>query len=342
MLARLFWVAVIGACGGSYGGEPPKHPIQDGTDPGKPGRGIEDAALPMSILDPKTGHDVDANAFWDRLAKSRVVCVGEEHSNPHHHWFQLEVVRHLGKTWPHFALGMEMVQRPFQGPLDDYAQKKIDAAALRSRVGWEDRWGFDYNFYGPVIDAAVAAHGALLGLNASRELTKKIAHHGLASLSPEERAQLPAEIVLTDTKHRAWFDNMMSEMSGGGDPHSPHGHMAGSGSDAGGGSGSDDAHAGPPPDMPTADNVYAVQVTWDETMADGAAKWLAANKDGHVIIIAGSGHCHDSGIINRLRRRGIVDAVSTRTVVDDGEGGVSDELAKPNNDFLVVLTIPKK
>lgn len=290
---------------------------------------IEDAGLPTAFLDPKTGHDVPAAAFWDRLAKSRVVCVGEEHSNPHNHWFQLEVVRHLAKTWPHFALGMEMVQRPFQGVLDDYAAKKIDAAALRSRTGWEDRWGFDYNLYGPVIDTAVAAHGALLALNASRELTKKIAHHGLASLTPEERAQLPSEIVLTDSKHRAWFDAMMSDMSGGGDPHSPHG-------------GSGDASAAPPPDMPTADNVYAVQVTWDESMADGAAKWLAANKDGHVIILAGSGHCHDSGIVNRLRRRGVIDAVSTRTVVDDGEGAVSDEVAKPNNDFLVVLTAPKK
>ncbi|HEY0251332.1 MAG TPA: ChaN family lipoprotein [Kofleriaceae bacterium] len=350
MLARLLWVAVLGACAGKYGGEPPQHP----TAPAKPGETekigrIEDAALPYSILDPKTGHEIDANAFWDRLAKSRVVCVGEEHSNPHHHWFQLEVVKHLAKSWPHFALGMEMVQRPFQGVLDDYAAKKIDAAALRSRTGWEDRWGFDFGFYGPTMDAAVNAHAALLALNASRELTKKIAHHGLGSLTPEERAQLPAEIVLNDAKHRAWFDAMMSEMSGGGDPHSPHGAgpsgPAGSGGPGtGSGSGSDATGSGmgAMPEMPTADNVYAVQVTWDESMADGAAKWLAANKDGHVIILAGSGHCHDSGIVNRLRRRGYVDAVSTREIVDDGEGGVSDELAKPNNDFLIVLTLPKK
>ena len=48
-----------------------------------------------------------------------------------------------------------MFQRPFQGVLDDFAAKRIDDAALRSRTGWEDRWGYDYGFYGPTIDAAV-------------------------------------------------------------------------------------------------------------------------------------------------------------------------------------------
>jgi len=32
--------------------------------------------------------------------------------------------------------------------------------------------------------------------------------------------------------------------------------------------------------------------------------------------------------------------VSVRSVIDDGQGGVSDELAKPISDFLVVLELP--
>jgi len=69
--------------------------------------------------------------------------VGEEHPNPHHHWLQLHVVRELIKRLPkgtRIALAMEMFQRPFQGVLDDYAAKRIDAAALRSRSGYEERW----------------------------------------------------------------------------------------------------------------------------------------------------------------------------------------------------------
>jgi uncharacterized iron-regulated protein len=174
--------------------------------------GIEAAALPYHVLD-RTGHEVDPAAFWGKLAAARAVCVGEEHPNPHHHWVQLEVVRQLSGKWSHFALGMEMFQRPFQGVLDDFAAKKIDDEALRSRTGWEDRWGYDYAFYGPTITAAVGAHASLVALNAARELTKKIAHHGLQALSPDERAQVP-ELDLKDAKHRAWFDTTMEEMGG--------------------------------------------------------------------------------------------------------------------------------
>ncbi|MEO8552256.1 MAG: ChaN family lipoprotein, partial [Kofleriaceae bacterium] len=308
-------------------GNAPEHPKP------APHRGIEDAALPYSVLDAKTGHQVDTQAFWDKLATERAVCVGEEHKNPHHHWVELEVARHLLAKWPHGALGMEMFQRPFQGVLDDFAAKRIDEAALRSRAGWEDRWGYDYGFYGPTISIAVEAHAALVALNAAKELTHKVAQHGLASLTADERTKIAADLDLTDKKHRAWFDALMEDMGGGSDPHNPHGKpdpdATGSGS-----------AVGPPAAMPSADNIYAVQVIWDETMAETAAKWLQAHRDGRIVILAGSGHCHDSAIVNRIKRRGIAEVVSIRSVIDDGQGGVAEELARPMADFLVVLDLP--
>jgi uncharacterized iron-regulated protein len=217
---------------------------------------------------------------------------------------------------------MEMVQRPFQGVLDDYAAKRIDAAALQARAGWEDRWGFPYAYYGPTIDAAVAAGGQLLALNAPRELTKKVSHKGLDALSPDEKAQLP-ELDLKDAKHRAWFDALMESM-GGTAAHSrkPDAEPP-----------SDAPHEAPPP-MPSADQIYSVQVIWDETMADTAAKWLAANPTGHLVILAGNGHCHDSAIVNRIKRRGIAPVVSVRPVLDIDS---SEVLAQPINDYAFVL-----
>ncbi len=284
---------------------------------------LDRAALPYEILDARTGRVVDRATFWAAVASARAVCVGEEHSNPHHHWFQLEVVRQLAKQLPpgtRLALGLEMVQRPFQGILDDYAAKRIDAASLQSRVGWEDRWGFDWGFYAPTIDAALGAGASLIAMNAPRELTKKIARKGLANLAPDERAQVP-DLVLDDTEHRAWFDGVMEGMGGA------HGH----------------AHGSPPQDsthanveMPSAEDIYTVQVVWDETMADAAARWLAATPSGHAILLAGNGHCHESAIVRRLERRGVGDVISLRPVLDT-EGRVADALVKPVNDYLVVL-----
>src|SRR3569623_3149852 len=112
MRARLSVVAILAACAGSR------------PTPTTPKHGIEAAALPLHVLD-RTGHQIDEKTYWDRLAAQRAVCIGEEHPNPHHHWVQLDAVRHLAPRWHVFALGMEMVQRPFQGVLDDFAAGRI-------------------------------------------------------------------------------------------------------------------------------------------------------------------------------------------------------------------------
>jgi uncharacterized iron-regulated protein len=323
-------------CGGKYAGK--------ATTPGDH-RGVEAAGMPYTILDARTGHQVDEATFWARLGGSSAVCVGEEHPNPHHHWVQLKVVGELashGGPTLKLALGMEMFQRPFQGVLDDFAAKRIDEAALRSRAGWEDRWGYDYALYRPVIARAVAAGGALVALNAAKELVKKITHQGLDALSPAEHAQVP-ELNLADAAHRAWFDAVMSDM-GGGAAHATAAHDKDKGDDK-------DKPAEEPakaeaapepaaPAMPSADRVYMIQVLWDETMADTAASWLKATPGGHIVILAGAGHCHDSAIVGRMKRRGVTDALSIRTVVDLDDGAVAEALAKPMNDFLVVLTPP--
>jgi uncharacterized iron-regulated protein len=259
---------------------------------------------------------------------------------------QLHIVRELIKRLPpgtRLALAMEMFQRPFQGVLDDYAAHRIDASQLRSRSGYEDRWGYDYAFYGPTIDAARGAGAQLLAANAAKELTKKVVHHGLESLTPEEKARMP-ELVLDDRIHRAWFDALMEEMGGSAAHSQSKSRDARDARDA-------SEHASDPPaaprhggddgdEMPSADRVYTVQVIWDETMADTSARWLAANPGGHLILLAGNGHCHDSAIIDRMKRRGVADAISVRGVIDDGEGSVGEVLARPMNDFLVVLQMP--
>ncbi|MDX2091452.1 MAG: ChaN family lipoprotein [Kofleriaceae bacterium] len=316
-------------CGGRYGGSAPAKPKAP------PAGGIAGAALPYDVLDARSGRQVEPAAFWTQLHAARAVCVGEDHSNPHHHWVQLEIVRQLGKQRPtdeKLALGLEMVQRPFQGVLDDYAAKRIDAKALQTRAGWEERWGYDFGFYGPTIDAALAAGGVVLALNAPRELTKKVVRKGLESLTPDERKQVP-ELVLDDANHRAWFDALMEGMGGAGG-HAHRKQPASTEEPA------ETKDLPQPAEMPSAERIYTVQVIWDETMADTTAKWLAANPNGRAVILAGNGHCHDSAIVNRLKRRGVRDAVSVRAVFDK-DGEVAEALAKPNNDFLVVLHVAK-
>jgi hypothetical protein len=91
--------------------------------------------------------------------------------------------------------------------------------------------------------------------------------------------------------------------------------------------------------MPSADRIYTAQVMWDESMADGAAQWVKRTPQGLLVLLAGNGHCHDSAIVNRIKRRGVDKVLSLHPVLDT-EGRVAEALAKPMNDYVIVLELP--
>ena len=317
--------ALLVACGGHYGARPSAPQASSGP------RGVEAAGLPYRIVDARTGHDLPEADFWTALGGARAICVGELHDNPHHHWAQLRVVDELSRRrGAALGLGLEMVQRPFQGVLDDWAAHRIDERALLSRTGWADRWGYDFALYRPMLERTVERGGHVVALNAAEEVAKKLSHHGLEALTPAEKAALP-EMVLDDATHRAWFDDQMEAM-GGADAHT---HRDGRGGD-------DEGERPAGADPARADRIYSVQVLWDETMADSAARWLGGGADRTMVILAGGGHCHDSAIVGRLKRRGIAPVVSVQPIIDTDDGPVAAALASPINDYLFVMSMPTR
>lgn len=294
------------------------------------------AALPYQILRTRGGQEIDAALFFDELAAADAVCVGEVHRNPHHHWAQLEIIDRLGERGARdgvsLALGMEMFQRPFQGILDDYAAGRIAEAALLSRSGWDKRWGYDFALYRPLLQRALEREMALLALNLEDELRKKVSRQGLEGLTEAERERLP-EVDLEDQAHRSWFEGVMAELGGS------HGHGHGEEGSPHGGQEAHEAQEGHGGSS-RAERIYTIQVLWDETMAEGAAAWLAGGEGRRIIILAGSGHCHDSAIVRRMQRRGVDRVVSVRPVLEAGDQGedVSAELAAPSTDYLFVMS----
>ena len=334
VISALVGALAVAACGGAA--------TQRGAE--KPAN-VEGVALPFKVLRARGGQEVPWGDFLTEIGAVDAVCLGESHSNPHDHWAQLRILKDaLGGKGASTAraLGLEMVQRPFQGVLDDYAAGRITVAAFLQRAGWKERWGFEWALYRPMVALARERGATLLALNTEKELTKKVSRGGVDSLSPEDKASLP-EMVLNDLDHKAWWDEIMGDMGGA------HGHAkpeSDSDSDSESESGSEsesEPEAEAAPAMPMGDNIYAAQVLWDETMAERAAKWLAepGAPRRQIFILAGNGHCHESAIVRRIERRGVKAAVSIKPVVDDGQGNVAATLADPENDYLFVMTPPR-
>ncbi len=211
-------------------------------------------------------------------SNARIVAVGEFHDDPVHHAYQAEVLRVMAdaaaRDGAPLLLGMEMFQRPFQQPLDDYVAGDIDELEMLRRTEYYTRWRFNHTLYAPLWRLARERGIRVVGLNAERDIVRKIGRKGLDSLSAEERSRIAADIDLGVASHRK---RILDVFSGGTHP------------------------------MPEErlNHLYAAQTTWDETMAESAAQALtAAGPDARMLIVAGSMHIQErDAITGRLHRR---------------------------------------
>lgn len=230
---------------------------------------------PTMTVDPGiytvTGDAVSRDDLVAKLAAARVVLIGESHDNAGDHAVQLELLEAVSAKKP-TGLGMEMFQRPFQPALDLFVSGEIDEAEMLEQTEWEKRWGFEVDLYRPLWNHAQDNGLPIIALNARRELTKRIAKVGVDGLSPSERESLP-ELDLTDDRYRAWLGEVFAS----------HGARM---------------------ESAKLEQFYAAQVTWDETMADTAARWSQTHPDSTLVVAVGRGHVErDWGIPSRLRRR---------------------------------------
>ena len=306
------------------------------------------AALPYQILDVRTGRIVPDDEFWTRLANVKAICVGEDHTNVHDHWAQMKVVSALApKLAPGtvLGLGMEMFQRPFQGVLDDFVSRRIDEPTMLTHSDWQQRWPFDYGMYRPVASAAVSHGGVIVALNTQSELVKVIMEKGLEGLTDEQKKLLPDPFDLKDARHRAWWDKLVADQKAAAPAPAPAAVTPVTAPVAPPADGSAAPAAPEAVDEATlADRNYVVEVLGDETMSETTARWLKNAKEDSpriAVIIAGSEHCNDLGVVGRLHKRGVTSAVSIQPVIDIGDRAVAQQLVAPSNDYLMVMTYPK-
>lgn len=212
----------------------------------------------------------------EALMAADIVYLGETHDSAADHAAQLEIVTALYEAGPQLAIGLEMFQRPFQGAIDAYLAGEIDEDELRARSEYDERWGFPWEYYAPLLRFARERGLPVLAMNAPAEATRKVSRQGLASLGPAERRYIPplAEIDTTgNPAHREWVRATFAQ----------HDFT---------------------PSEEVFERFYAAQVLWDETMAASIAEFARERPNYRIVAIAGRGHTiYGYGIPSRVARR---------------------------------------
>ena len=230
--------------------------------------------LPLAVDGEAALAAPDASTDFQALAAADVVYLGETHDSLADHAAQLEILMALHQQNPEIAIALEMFQRPFQPVIDRYLAGDISEAELVIQSEYEQRWGFPWEYYAPILRFAQEHQLPLIAANAPAEITRKVARQGLEALEGDDFNYIPnlADIDTSNADYRAFVSTAFSS-------HSAHGGFE-------------------------LENFFSAQVIWDETMAQSIVDFKQAHPETQVVVLAGKGHvAYGYGIPDRVVRR---------------------------------------
>lgn len=210
------------------------------------------------------------------LASSKVVYLGETHDNPEDHKIQLQIIQSLQQRNRKIAIAMEMFVQSSQNVLNRYLAGKLSEQEFVQQSNYQ-QWGYPWEYYAPILRFAGEKQLPVIALNIPIEITRQVSRSGLESLTPQQRKLIPpfSEIRTDNAEYR----QLLAETFG---QHQNSGHGNSTGFE----------------------RFFLAQVLWDETMANVIAKFIKANPNYQVVVLAGSGHIiYGYGIPSRVKRR---------------------------------------
>jgi uncharacterized iron-regulated protein len=124
---------------------------------------------------------------------SDVIFVAEVHDNEKDHGLELDAIRSLWAKKTPMAIGVEMFQADNQKQLDEWTEGVLTEESFKSI--YTRNWSFDWSLYRDIFIFARNNRIPMIALNVPKEIASKVARHGFASLTPNERRNLPAEVT---------------------------------------------------------------------------------------------------------------------------------------------------
>lgn len=266
------------------------------------------APPPEFWLDLARGDEVTDKDVFDDLAKAGVVFVGEAHSIKRHHDVQLWLMQELFARGVPLVLCLEQLEARDQPTVDRYNRREIDFAGLAAAIDWPKKWR-NYTDYRELCEFARSHRIPVRALNAPADTIRAVSRGGgVAKLPPEQRAHLPADILLDDPVYERLTNLELAV------------HMA-----------MDPAKLRP---------VFEAQASRDETMAANivAARRVdsAPDKPRTAFVVVGAGHMRFGlGTADRVRRRdpGIVERLVIMT--ESGQEQMTDAQKAQARDITI-------
>jgi len=236
---------------------------------------------------PETGRTVTLDALLDTLSGRPAVLLGETHTSPEDHRWQLHTLAALHGRTANMVMGFEAFPRRLQPVLDRWVAGEIEERAFLEQSEWDDVWGFPPPLYMPLFDFARMHRIPMVALNVERSLVARIGKEGWDAVPAEAREGIgrpapadPSYIAALSRVHKA-HPNTMGDRAFATSPEA-------------------DAAS------PAFRRFIEAQLTWDRAMAEAIATAHARPGNPLVVAIVGRGHAeYGFGIPHQMADLGL-------------------------------------
>jgi uncharacterized iron-regulated protein len=231
------------------------------------------------ITDCRTGDVLVPGDIPTRLEDTRLLLVGESHTNMDFHKAQLRLIEELHRAGRKVMIGLEMYPYTEQAYLDQWSRNLLTEEGFLEISEWYKNWGYPWPYYREIFLFA-RDHGLkMYALNTPRDVVKAVRKDGFENLTEEQKAHVPDQIDTDSEEHIVLFKAIFEE--------------------------DDDAdfHASLP--EPQLRAMFDAQCTWDATMGFNAIKAVREHEDPSAILVVlvGAGHlAYDLGIQRQVRQ----------------------------------------
>lgn len=123
------------------------------------------------------------------MERSDLILMGEAHNDKNHHEMQLALIRSLSDRGTPLAIGLEMMQADSQQRLDDWTEGRMNEESFRAVFA--ENWSEDWPMYRDIFIFARDNHIPMVAINVPKAIVRKVSNQGFASLTPEEKKDLP-------------------------------------------------------------------------------------------------------------------------------------------------------
>lgn len=260
---------------------------------------FSDVPSSQALFDLRNSRSLTLEQAVPEILKSRIVLVGEQHTDGGHHRAQLRVIQALVQAGARVAIGLEMFRKDSQRALDHWTAGDISPQEFE-RV-YDDNWNYPWPVYSPIFEYARAHKIPMIGLNVPRDITRQVARRGFQSLTEEQRGRLSDVSCSIDEEYIRYIRSVYGAHA--------HGNM-------------------------NFTFFCEAQMVWDAAMAVHSLDFLKTAPEGTLVILTGVGHAQKGAV---PRQMGLRSQVPVTVMLPEIPGSIDTQTTGPQDaDYLLL------